>query len=94
MSKTEALPPNYVELIKESIVGQMDEVQAGDKVTPQKFISQIYESVTGIDYIDILAFSTDDAAASPDVYTERIVEISSRQRAVTDEARIEVTISG
>lgn len=94
MSKTEAMPPNYVELIKESILVQMDEIQAGDKVVPQKFISQIYASVTGIDYIDILAFSTEDAAASPSSYTERIVEISSRQRAVTDETRIEVTISG
>lgn len=94
MSKTEALPPNYVELIKESIVAQMDEIEAGQKVVPQRFISQIYQSVTGIDYIDILAFSTEDAGQSPGEYTERIVTISSRQRAVTDEARIEVTLNG
>lgn len=94
MSQTESLPPNYADLIKESIVSQMEEVEAGSKVVTQKFLAQIYDTVSGIDYIDITAFSTSDASESPDEYTERIVTISARERAVTDETRIEVTLDG
>ena len=94
MSQTESLPPNYADLIKESIVSQMAGVEAGSKVITQKFISQIYKSVAGIDYIDITAFSTPDAAGKPGDYTERTITISPRQRAVTDETRIEVTLDG
>lgn len=88
----EELPINYVELIKDTIIGQMNNIGAGQKVMPQKFIAGIYANVAGIDYVDIDAFSSTDLAEVPDNYTEKIVSINPRQRAVTDKTRIEVVI--
>ena len=94
ISGVEPVPINYVDLIKTAIIEQMKNIEAGQKVVPQKFISRIYAEVPGIDYISILAYSTPDANQHPNDYTEKIVVISARQRAVTDETRIEVVIDG
>lgn len=90
MSKNTNVPTNYVELIKEQIVEQMDELGSGDNVIPQKFDL----AVSGIDYIDVWLFATTDKGAMPTDYTLRTVSISARERAVTDEDRIEVVIDG
>lgn len=88
----ETLPINYVELIKNSILEQMNNIGAGQRVMPQKFIASIYANVSGIDYVDINAFSSTDITDVPDGYAEKIVLISARQRAVTDVTRIEVEL--
>jgi len=72
----------------------MQDIGAGQGVVPQKFIARIYANVPGINYINILAYPTTDAAEHPDYYEQKVVEINARQRAVTDETRIEVVIDG
>lgn len=64
--------------------------EAGENVIPQKFNLQ----VSGIDYIDVWLFATPNDGDMPTGYTQRSVSISARERAVTDENRIEVVMDG
>lgn len=90
LSKTTNPPTNYVELIKEQILECVDELEAGDSVIPQKF----HLSVSGVDYIDVWMYATEDNGEMPGEYTLRVVPITARERAVTDENRIKVTLDG
>ena len=83
-------PANYVELVKEQILEKMSVLGAGENVIPQKFNLQ----VSGIDYIDVWLFATPNDGDMPTDYTQRSVSISARERAVTDENRIEVVMDG
>ena len=84
-------PANYAELIKEQILGKMAGLEAGENVIPQKFNLQ----VSGIDYIDVWLYATPNDGDMPGgSYNQRSVSISARERAVTDENRIEVVIDG
>lgn len=93
-STVEALPPNYAELIKKAIVSQVEALNCGADIVPQKFLDSIYAACPGISYIDITMFTTQDSATRPDEYTQRSQVISARQRAVTTETMIEVALDG
>lgn len=86
-------PTNYAELIKETILSCMEDVEAGSDVVPQKFTDELYNKVPGIDYFDILLHSSTDPSESGFVYDERSVSISARERAVTSESMIGVVIN-
>jgi hypothetical protein len=88
------LPPDYVDVIKESIVAQMSALEKARWVAPQKFIGGIYHALPNIEFLQIPVFYTTDGAASPDAYHDAVVPVGARQRAVTDAARIEVVLSG
>lgn len=90
LSRSTNPPINYVELIKEQILEKMDALGSGKSVIPQHFNL----SVSGIDYIDVWTFATADDGEMPSEYTQRSVSITARERAVTDENRIEVVIDG
>lgn len=90
LSRSTNPPINYVELIKEQILEKMDALGSGESVIPQHFNL----SVSGIDYIDVWMFATADDGEMPSEYTQRSVSITARERAVTDENRIEVVIDG
>ena len=90
LSRNTNPPTNYVELIKEQILEKVDALGSGESVIPQHFNL----SVSGIDYIDVWMFSTESDGEMPSEYTQRSVTISARERAVTDENRIEVVIDG
>ena len=94
LSNSETVPTNYVELLREAILENMDELDAGDDVIPQSFMTALYDACAGITYIDLALFVTDSSAESPGDYTLRSVEITARQRAVTTEDMIEVEIDG
>lgn len=87
-------PTNYADLIKETVLECMEDVEAGSDVVPQRFTTELYRKVAGIDYFDIRLFSSEDSSASPSSYTERSVSITARQRAITSESRIGVVIDG
>lgn len=87
-------PTNYADLIKETILECMEEVEAGSDVIPQRFTTALYNRVSGIDYFDIRLFSSTESGSSPSAYTERSVSITARQRAITSESRIGVVIDG
>lgn len=94
LRKNEALPPNYVELLRKVVLANMDALNAGDDVVPQEFMSELYDACSGISYIDISLFNTTDKAAKPETYGARSYEITARQRAYTSEEMIEVVIDG
>lgn len=95
MSATTALPSNYADLIKEIILEEMESVEAGTVVIPQKlFTSRIYDAVDGVDYADFLLATTYDENKPSSSYTLRSVDVSPRERAVTSLAKIEVILDG
>ena len=89
-------PPNYEELIKTAILKCMSDLRAGDAVITQDYISKIKEECTGLAYVDITVYGTNDAAYTPTgaQYTERNLFITSRQKTFSTEERIEVVLSG
>lgn len=94
LSTTEAIPPNYVDLLRKVILENMAALNAGQDVVPQQFMSQLYKACSGISYIDIKLFTTQDSEESPDDYPSRSAVITARQRAYTSEEMIEVEIDG
>ena len=60
-----------------------------------KGINAFNLQVSGIDYIDVWLYATPNDGDMPGgSYNQRSVSISARERAVTDENRIEVVIDG
>ncbi len=94
LSKTEALPTNYVDLLRNVILEQMGALEAGKSVVPQQFMTELYNACAGISYIDIKLFATDKPAGEVSSYPDRSVVITARQRAYTTEDMIEVEIDG
>lgn len=94
LSKTEALPPNYVELLRDTILENMEHLNAGSDVVPQTFVSDLYRACSGISYIDVAIFTTTSSNEKPDMYPSRSAVITARQRAFTSEDMIEVVIDG
>ena len=94
LSKTEAVPPNYADLLREVVLENMDRLNAGEDVIPQRFMSQLYRACSGISYVDICIYTTSDASVSPDGYPYRSAVITARQRAHTSKDMIEVEING
>lgn len=94
LNKNEAIPPNYVDLLRSVVLEHMEELNAGKDVVPQEFMSDFYKACSGISYIDIRLFTTTDAGGEPNGYPERSATITARQRAYTSEDMIEVEIDG
>lgn len=88
LSRATNPPINYVELIKQQILEAMETMEAGESVIPQNFLPR----VSGIDYMDVRLFATTDESERPASYDLRSVSVTMRERAVTDENRIEVVI--
>lgn len=94
MSSHTALPSNYSDLIKEAILDGMEDVEAGTTIIPQKlFTTEIYDTVSGVDYADFMIATSYDET-KPDDYTMRTVNVSARERAITSVEKIEVVIDG
>lgn len=94
LSTTEAIPPNYVDILRKVVLENMDALSAGKDIVPQQYMSQLYKACSGISYIDIKLFVTQDQAEKPDDYPLRSAVITARQRAYTSEEMIEVEIDG
>ena len=94
LHRNEAIPPNYVDLLREVILENMNALNAGEDVVPQEFVSELYKACSGISYIDVKLFATSDSGQEPTEYPDRSVYITARQRAYTSEDMIEVEIDG
>lgn len=90
----QALPPNYVELTKQSIVEQAKGVEMGKSLLTQRLIGDIFRKVTGIAFVKFAAASSVNAGEVPTEYEHENIAISSRQKAVIEEKRIEVELIG
>lgn len=89
-----SLPPDYVDVIKKTIIEQVNSSEVGRQVVPQKLIGKIYEALPDIEYMQIPVFYTADGTEQPDEYRDVIVPVSVRQRPYTEATRIEVVLSG
>lgn len=94
LHRNEAIPPNYVDLLREVVLENMNALNAGEDVVPQEFVSELYKACSGISYIDVKLFATSDSGQEPTEYPDRSVYITARQRAYTSEDMIEVEIDG
>ncbi len=95
LNPSETLPPNYIDAINAVVINAMSKTEPGKSIIPQRLIdAAIYAAVPGIAYIETETFYTSDINAIPDNYVSGVVPITPRQRAVTDETRIEVVLSG
>lgn len=94
LNPAEALPPNYVDLLRGVVLENMGTMSAGKDVVPQQFMSQLYKACSGISYIDIRLYSTISDADKPTEYPDRSKNVTARQKAYTTEDMIEVDIDG
>lgn len=90
------LPTNFANLTVDSIVEDASKLQAGDNMLSQTFNDGIYATVGGVTYIDIKCAATTnkDYIPADSEYTKVNVPITSRQKAVISDTRIEVVYSG
>lgn len=90
------LPTNYANLTIDSIVSDSSKLQAGDNMLSQTFNDGIYSGVGGVTYIDIKCAATTNKEYVPEdsEYTKVNVVVTSRQKIVIDDTRIEVVFSG
>lgn len=94
LNQAEALPPNYVDLLRGVVMENMETMNAGKDVVPQQFMSQLYKACSGISYIDIRLYATTSDADKPAEYPDRSKNVTARQKAYTAEDMIEVEIDG
>jgi len=89
------LPPNYVEAIQKIVVNEMQYVEPGKPIIPQRLIEHIiYSTIPGISHISTTTNWSSNEHDIPDEYFTGAVPITPRQRAVTDLFRIGVDLSG
>lgn len=90
------LPTNYANLTIDSVVSDAAALHAGDDMLSQTFNDGIYAAVGGVTYVNIKCATTTDSnyVPSEDEYSKVNVSVSSRQKAVVTDTRIEVVYSG
>lgn len=90
------LPTNYANLTIDSIVSDSSKLQAGDNMLSQTFNDGIYSTVGGVTYVNIKCAATTNKEHIPEdsEYTKINVAVTSRQKIVVGETRIEVIFSG
>ncbi len=90
----EAMPPNYEELIKSAIMSYAENIRAGENIVIQKVITPINTLVSGLAYISIKAYTSQDIEAIPTDtdYNLTYITVASREKAYFDEERIEVVV--
>jgi hypothetical protein len=89
----EALPLNVEDAIRDIVISEMDRIDPGKPINPQRLIeSRIYATVPGIAHIETKTFWTVDESQLPGLFAIGMVPISPRQRAVTDAARIRIEV--
>lgn len=92
VKNTNELPANYSEILKGSIITNVNKLNAGDDIVPQEFISELYKSCGGIAYLDINLATSNTAESKPEEFTMRSVVTTERQRVYLTEEMIEVTL--
>lgn len=86
------LPTNYAQLTIQSLVDDGAQMMAGTSLLTQLLTDGIYDTVAGLTYIDIYtAYGTERTYVPDDTdYQRRNVIVTSRQKVLLDETRIEV----
>lgn len=64
LNRSEALPPNYVDLLREVVLENMDALDAGKDVVPQQFMSQLYPDIGAPNWEIIVAAAAEQIAGA------------------------------
>ena len=90
------LPTNYANLTIDSVVSDAASLHAGDNMLSQVFNDGIYATVGGVTYVNIQCATTTNPNYVPasTEYNKVNVAVSSRQKVVVTDTRIEVVYSG
>jgi len=88
-NSSQSIPDNYEELLRSVVTKNMENLDAGTDVVPMRFMTELYDAFSGINYIDITLTATSNKE-KPSVYTARSQAITARQRAFTSEDMITV----
>lgn len=90
------LPTNYANLTIDSVVSDAADLHAGDNMLSQVFNDGIYATVGGVTYVNIQCATTTNPNYVPasTEYNKVNVSVSSRQKVVVTDTRIEVVYSG
>lgn len=83
----EVFPNAALQEIKDAVLAKGSQQNIGEDVILQRYFAAIFESTTGIGYINLTAATGD----KPGIYTSDNIVISPRQVAAFDASRIEVT---
>lgn len=89
------LPTNYAQLTKESLLADAAQFRAGTSLLTQLLTDGIYSAVSGITYIDVYTAYEKDSVTVPqkEEYQIKNIIVTSRQKVLVSEARIEVEFS-
>jgi len=90
----EDIAVDYDSLVKQSIIDYCSELRAGEDLLIQKLIEGIYNTVSGITYVDISVATDTSESAEPETYTQKNVEVTPRQLVNVNTSRIEVMVDG
>ena len=90
-SGIQPMPPNFAELVRDSIVRDSQSLKAGESILTQVYYSGIYTNVSGVGRVLIEAYATTNSEeGAPAIYDLENVDITSRQKASISRDRIEV----
>lgn len=88
------IPANYMTLTSDAICSYGERLVAGDSLLIQQLHEGIYDSVAGVTYIEIETAYSANKSHVPDTseYKTQNVVVTSRQKVLIDDTRIEVTV--
>lgn len=87
---------DYKNMVIEAVMDYCGGLIAGDDLLSQKILEGIYDTVNGVNYVDISLAASDSEGDAPDQeeYTLKNIMASSRQKIIFSSARIEVAYGG
>jgi hypothetical protein len=95
MGAAEPLPPDYAGLAREAVISYTEAQPIGGTVSPKRAENLVYGAVAGKHYtVSVEASPVTEFAGSPGQFSGEAIQLTPRQRAVSDDARIEVVLSG
>lgn len=93
---TTIIPDNFATLTQGAILTSASDITTGEPLLIQLLTQGIYDTVAGVNYIDIMIATTEDESVIPgeDEYVHANVVANTRQKIVVDSDRIEVSLDG
>ena len=89
-----AAPQSYAEITQDTIMNNVDDIaQIGSNCILQKFLSPLYQSLSGVGYVSIKAFASENAGDIPTSYELDTITATARQLPEFSYNRIEVVLS-
>lgn len=86
------IDPAFETKAKGLILDITDSLVMGDKLVLQSLMKNIFDNIAGVEYIDIMAGTSDNGSIKPSVFSKRNIETTQMQRIDVGIDRIEVVL--